>query len=449
MNSAEDDSTPQVPIDWICDKLSDDLDNALVDPEIVNSSFAQLRRSLPIEKQKHLKRKIAPYPRSLVIPVLKNTCPLRLAIKQRKFSVCVEVTQIGALLALWRSEDILRELQTANMEFYDFSTGNDLVFNVSARDKATLPQFIVATCAPCCFNHRFSQIYNLVHPLYLEKQFVLQKTKAQFERSPRRMIVFQNSTAQIEWRWIEKYRKLPQELLPFRSYAEFPVYKFQMLFEQIRRMQRDDAIILWKPTIFPLLAQEEVLQKVFSQSEAIFYSPIGLYCRKDVDENLRREFIQLFFAVWNSLENEWSTDRAEVIKYLKGRLQLALGKAVISEFSLATWGAGNPDARSPQRAVHNPDFTMVSWFGTTYTFARGLQADVVRVLWDEWGRTGLGLHQETIHERVDENRESFKMTNIFRNHYAFGKMIQKLGDGLYSLCPPGVGAPVKHQRRSR
>src|SRR5262249_27468816 len=81
------------------------------------------------------------------------------------------------------------------------------------------------------------------------------------------------------------------------------------------------------------------------------------------------------------------------------------------------------------QCVHNSDFTMVTWFGTDYTFALGVQSSAVRALWEEWERSGLGLHQETIRTVIDTERDNFRMDMAFRNHPAFGTMIQRCGDG--------------------
>jgi hypothetical protein len=93
------------------------------------------------------------------------------------------------------------------------------------------------------------------------------------------------------------------------------------------------------------------------------------------------------------------------------------------------------------KPVHNADFTMVNWFGTEYRFALGIQSSAVKALWEEWEKTGLGLHQETIREAVDAERDSFRMDKAFRNHPAFGTVIQKTGDARYRLVPPGAQGP--------
>jgi hypothetical protein len=93
---------------------------------------------------------------------------------------------------------------------------------------------------------------------------------------------------------------------------------------------------------------------------------------------------------------------------------------------------GNQQSASNQ-AIHNADYTMVNWFGTEYHFALGVQSQVVRVLWEEWEHTQLGLHQETIREKIDAARDSFRVDLAFRNHPALGKMIRRCGDGCYKL----------------
>ncbi len=117
--------------------------------------------------------------------------------------------------------------------------------------------------------------------------------------------------------------------------------------------------------------------------------------------------------------------------------------------------ASTPDVDVPNgprdtpKAQHSADFTFVNWFGTEYTFALGVQATAVKALWVEWEKTGLGLHQDTIRNAVDAERDNFRMDKAFRNHPAFTTMIRKTGDGRYTLAPPGTGkAPNSKAKRS-
>jgi len=94
------------------------------------------------------------------------------------------------------------------------------------------------------------------------------------------------------------------------------------------------------------------------------------------------------------------------------------------------------------KPTHSADFTCVNWYGTKYTFALGVQASAVKALWDEWEKSGMELHQETIRRAVDAERKNFRMDKAFRNHPAFGTMIQRIGDGRYKLEPPTTAKPA-------
>nr|MBP8305149.1 hypothetical protein [Phycisphaerae bacterium] len=95
------------------------------------------------------------------------------------------------------------------------------------------------------------------------------------------------------------------------------------------------------------------------------------------------------------------------------------------------------------------DFTMVNWYGDEYTFSLGIQSRAVGVLWGEWEKTGLGLHQQTIRGEVDAERDNFRMDTAFRGHPAFTTMIQKRGDGRYTLCPPAAKPQPSSKQKSR
>jgi hypothetical protein len=112
----------------------------------------------------------------------------------------------------------------------------------------------------------------------------------------------------------------------------------------------------------------------------------------------------------------------------------------------ADYSEPRSESLETQKTTHNADFTMVNWFGEEYTFALGLQSSALKALWEEWEKTGLGLHQDTIRNSIDAERDSFRMDTAFRKHPAFGTMIQKIGDGKYKLAPlPGrtTQAPSK------
>jgi len=103
--------------------------------------------------------------------------------------------------------------------------------------------------------------------------------------------------------------------------------------------------------------------------------------------------------------------------------------------------ASPPPADSP---THSADFTSVDWFGTSYTFTKGNQAETVRALWEEYKRGGGSLGQGTIREKLNA-ADSFTLRKLFRHrkadgtyqkHPAWGTMIRQTSKGVYGLVPP-------------
>ncbi len=91
---------------------------------------------------------------------------------------------------------------------------------------------------------------------------------------------------------------------------------------------------------------------------------------------------------------------------------------------------------------HSSDFTTVNWFGERFVFAKGNQAQAVRVLWEAWEQGGHALSQETIGERIKSSAARFELRKAFRRrangktdqHPAWGTMIQPNGKGCYKLA---------------
>ncbi len=104
---------------------------------------------------------------------------------------------------------------------------------------------------------------------------------------------------------------------------------------------------------------------------------------------------------------------------------------------------------APAKPTHNADFTMVRWYGAEYQFSPGLQAASIKELWREWEKTGFGLHQETIRQSVDAERDTFRLSHVFRDHPAYGVMIQSCGEGKYRLTKPDASAKPKTPHRKR
>jgi hypothetical protein len=100
----------------------------------------------------------------------------------------------------------------------------------------------------------------------------------------------------------------------------------------------------------------------------------------------------------------------------------------------------------PRECSHAPDYTSVIWFGVRYEFAKGLQAESVRALWEAWEIGGHGLSEGTIREVTRSGNNRFRLWHVFapkdketgkrKPHKAWGTMIRPTGKGIYRLTPP-------------
>ena len=88
--------------------------------------------------------------------------------------------------------------------------------------------------------------------------------------------------------------------------------------------------------------------------------------------------------------------------------------------------------------AHSDDFTSVNWFGTNYEFDIGNQAKAIALLWTEYEKGGLGLHEKTIGEKIGSSSNRFRLCHVFRDVPAWGKMIQSVEGkrGQFKLAPP-------------
>jgi hypothetical protein len=141
--------------------------------------------------------------------------------------------------------------------------------------------------------------------------------------------------------------------------------------------------------------------------------------------------------------DDWSDHR--------GALTVAVERARV--FAGATPVAPPAPGDAKPAVHHSEDFTTVVWFGTVYSFGRGMQADSVRVLWAEWEKApGLGLHGGTILDSLDSSieRDRFRFPLVFRDHPAWGAMIVSAGKGTYKLAgPPEKAERLRKQPRRR
>ena len=95
----------------------------------------------------------------------------------------------------------------------------------------------------------------------------------------------------------------------------------------------------------------------------------------------------------------------------------------------------------PEETSHSEDFTSVCWYGTRYQFAKGQQAEAVKLLWTEWKKGRHSLSEQTIREKVDSSADRFRLAKVFRTrdgkpHPAFGTMIKSVSKGTFALVPP-------------
>lgn len=205
-------------------------------------------------------------------------------------------------------------------------------------------------------------------------------------------------------------------------------------------------IAVWEPIASWLLSKDKYRLEPIGETDL---HPIALYSSRNFEENktsqeLRKQFNDIFWLQWSQLlgnpDSGWNYLLHNIPEGFRKQFGDFFNRQEFTDYDqYATCKyrvLSQPHEVERSKAVHNEDYTMVNWFGTEYTFALGVQSQVVEVLWKEWENTGLGLHQQTIRNHVDAEKDNFKITTAFRGHPAMRKMIQKRGDGRYQLCEP-------------
>lgn len=96
-------------------------------------------------------------------------------------------------------------------------------------------------------------------------------------------------------------------------------------------------------------------------------------------------------------------------------------------------------------ATHSEDFTSVTWYGTHYTFTKGLQTESVRILWEAWERGAASLSEKTIGDKAGSGNDRFRLVHVFKPtnkrtgkrvaHPAWDTMIKSVGKGVFALSP--------------
>ncbi len=95
---------------------------------------------------------------------------------------------------------------------------------------------------------------------------------------------------------------------------------------------------------------------------------------------------------------------------------------------------------------HSSDFRSVNWFGHSFTFGSGQQAEIVKMLWEEWEEGGDSICVAEISKRLFKadlrgKYSEFRIIHVFRNrkgkgnHPAWKTMIVSERPGIYKLQP--------------
>jgi len=90
---------------------------------------------------------------------------------------------------------------------------------------------------------------------------------------------------------------------------------------------------------------------------------------------------------------------------------------------------------SPAHCSHSDGFTSCVWYGRQFQFSKR-QAECISMLWKAWEAGTPTLSQMTIGDRVGSAAVNFRLDKTFRNHPAWGVMIQQAGRGIYKLAKP-------------
>ena len=69
-------------------------------------------------------------------------------------------------------------------------------------------------------------------------------------------------------------------------------------------------------------------------------------------------------------------------------------------------------AATDTKPAHSADFTSVNWFGTDYQFAKGLQAESVRVLLEAWENKTSSLSEKTVGEKAGSSADNYRRGGV-------------------------------------
>jgi hypothetical protein len=125
-------------------------------------------------------------------------------------------------------------------------------------------------------------------------------------------------------------------------------------------------------------------------------------------------------------------------------MQAKLGEKVNELMGLlAAWAQdmdkpGDARGHDDETPSHSEDFTSVNWYGTRYEFTKGLQARTIAALWGD-GEPFHTLTLETIEDKLgrsDSRKPKLRLDHVFRDHRAWGTVVQQPTKGSFRLVPP-------------
>lgn len=108
------------------------------------------------------------------------------------------------------------------------------------------------------------------------------------------------------------------------------------------------------------------------------------------------------------------------------------------------------EVTTPNQNVHfSSDFSVVVWQGQQYFFNR-TQARVVELLYSESQKGTVGLHQDTIGNRLQSCNSRFRLFHVFRNkngkmHPLWNVLVVRVEPGIYSLRLEFDDTPVAEE----
>jgi hypothetical protein len=367
-----------------------------------------------------------------------------LAVKSvtKKIRISCEAAQLGTIATL-RS---MAAEHALNIEIItDHPTGKALTRSLLPEGSARF-DFIVATIAPTVLeaSSDFAKYYQVLRIPHKEELRFLRKRKnnsAQHQRvvtegDPHNIMppiyVVRNTSGHASLlggnhrlRWLDHGHQLINCAITLPAQA---------------------WVAVWEPLASWLLSKEIYGLEPIGKTDL---HPIALFSSRQFKEDktteeLCKQFDQLFWLQWCKLARDpnlaWQYVSHDIPYGFCSQFGEHFNNTEFIDYD--QWGTAVSrkwDKTERPKAIHNADYTMVNWFGQQYTFALGVQSQVVEILWKEWEATGMGLHQQTIRDHVDDQKDNFRMTTAFRNHPAMGTMIHMRGDGRYQLCPPDIG----------